>query len=735
MADEGGAFVLAGATVVRFGANTTYIAKTMRGSVKCDNTTFGDPLVGVRKACYTQGAVAAVPHETRIAIEDQEFTVAAETVVKYGADDKFVQKTVSGTGACSNTYFGSDPNVGVAKACYALGPSAANLSSKPPPDRAPRRAPVSRRPISSEIIDAQGSVIAANYIALANAMGQEEGIEHKFGLPASGVTAPTWPMPPHHAVPVRPGTYQYGKWTGDNTDGGAGAYSSNIANVAYIPDGSETGSLNLGVANVSNATYGFRPEVSWALMSGRNGHNASKLRAQGVNIGRPVASARPLGRAGWGLSAVFVTDTGVVYTEGSNTANNLAFLQLPPSFKATAIAVSNSSEFIAVSGWDIVELKGKVAIIAAAGGGDGATLANPDSHKVPKYPKGWWGEWRSIMPGLASLGNIVFMKTIGFMDLDMKAPTSISFTTGKYGASDGVAWGRNPGYMGTGNDVLSWAELSPWTVESNRRGAMPGGGGAYDGLAHRGLIMVASKSEQKVSFIDATPLWAYIESMYLTTPAKFQQTVAVGDGALWPFTFTAAPQQKPMIVKTVSLPGRPTSIQAYAWGTPRAYIGLESGAVQLWNLGNWSPGEIVLTGTTRVGPNPTDIAFPHEKAGASIYAGAIIDYIIVTSRGSRTVQWLRFVGDKGSVVNTLSDSRLVDPIASADGDNHTVEHSILTVVDFAGKAVRNYSYGPVRLSNGYRGAQDHDVPRGSFEYGGEYAVPGRPFAVSTANIP
>jgi len=107
------------------------------------------------------------------------------------------------------------------------------------------------------------------------------------------------------------------------------------------------------------------------------------------------------------------------------------------------------------------------------------------------------------------------------------------------------------------------------------------------------------------------------------------------------------------------------------------------------------------------------------------------------SVGQLAIPYSRFVASSSSgvIVNTLQDSRLSDPIAAADGDNHTVEHSPLTVVDFAGKAVRNYLYGPVMLSNGYPGAQNHDVARGTFEYGGEYNVPGRPFAVSTANIP
>ncbi len=72
--------------------------------------------------CKSQGAivVAAAPPAlvfTRIANEGESFNVTANSTVRFGADTRWVQKVVSGAGACTNTFFGSDPAVGTAKQC------------------------------------------------------------------------------------------------------------------------------------------------------------------------------------------------------------------------------------------------------------------------------------------------------------------------------------------------------------------------------------------------------------------------------------------------------------------------------------------------------------------------------------------------------------------------------------------------------------------------------------------
>jgi hypothetical protein len=54
-----------------------------------------------------------------LAPEGGTFTVSAETVVKYGADTRWITRTVTGTVSCTNAYFGSDPAPFTVKSCVA----------------------------------------------------------------------------------------------------------------------------------------------------------------------------------------------------------------------------------------------------------------------------------------------------------------------------------------------------------------------------------------------------------------------------------------------------------------------------------------------------------------------------------------------------------------------------------------------------------------------------------------
>lgn len=56
---------------------------------------------------------------SKIAHQDGTFTVSAATLVKYGADTRWLSKTVTGTVNCTNAYFGSDPAPFTVKSCVA----------------------------------------------------------------------------------------------------------------------------------------------------------------------------------------------------------------------------------------------------------------------------------------------------------------------------------------------------------------------------------------------------------------------------------------------------------------------------------------------------------------------------------------------------------------------------------------------------------------------------------------
>ncbi len=128
IADEGQSFRVTGTQTVRYGQGSTWIQRSVTGNGECSNTFFGsDPLVGVVKRCEVLSTTPP-PGDvwTFIADESQSFQVTGTQTVRYGQGSVWIQRSVTGIGQCTNTFFGSDPLVGVVKRCEVL-------SSAPPP--------------------------------------------------------------------------------------------------------------------------------------------------------------------------------------------------------------------------------------------------------------------------------------------------------------------------------------------------------------------------------------------------------------------------------------------------------------------------------------------------------------------------------------------------------------------------------------------------------------------------
>ena len=593
---------------------------------------------------------------------------------------------------------------------------------------------------------------AAAYRAMAAAMGQAAGIEYRYGPAAATYDRtgngglPTWPRRadqafgsdrnggPRACDPVACGTWQLGAWSNE-----VGDFSSNVGHVAYIPDdpAQRVGVAGLAISSVSNSVFSQRPELMWVYYgSGVDEINAQAYRRAGARLGNPVAVARCPGRPGWCMNSLMVFDSGFIGTAQANTSTNKASAQLAPGKVPTAVALTNSNEFALITVWDTVRLRGEVAVVALAGLCDGCT---PDK---PASPTSWWGEWKGLYPGLPNLGNTAYMKVLGYVPLpaDMKAPTDISVTTGV--SREAYLPAGVPGRETTYDLSLSSAA---------HRATFKSGGRNYNSYAKGGVAVVSSKSEQKVAFLDLRPLFAYYQSMYFGSDSDYSVTTSVGPAdSQWPRTFAGAPAQTPTVIKTVSMANRPTAVRAYAWGSNRrAWVATQDGQLHIFNLGDYptagsgSASSIVEVGAVAVGRNPTGIALVKEKAGNAVYPD-ITREVIVTSRGDRQLQWVRFAGDgnSGSVVRTLKDTRLVDPIAAEDTDNHGAESYVVSVADYGGRALRNYRYGPVIMHN-YGGSacgSANGCGMGSgnndaFEYGGEFALPGGAFQVTSANIP
>ncbi len=70
---------------------------------------------------------------TRIANEYQTFIVSGTKTVRYGAGTRWVQRSVTSSGRCTNAFFGSDPVPGVDKTCEVASTPPTTNPPPPPP--------------------------------------------------------------------------------------------------------------------------------------------------------------------------------------------------------------------------------------------------------------------------------------------------------------------------------------------------------------------------------------------------------------------------------------------------------------------------------------------------------------------------------------------------------------------------------------------------------------------------
>ena len=118
-ANEGGTCSFSGTHEVRYGSGTSFVSKTVTGSVACTNAVFGDPTPNVAKTCSYAGDSAAAPAPetwSTCAPEGGTCTFSGTRDVRFGAGSSFVTRTFTGSVSCSNTVFG-DPAYGVVKSC------------------------------------------------------------------------------------------------------------------------------------------------------------------------------------------------------------------------------------------------------------------------------------------------------------------------------------------------------------------------------------------------------------------------------------------------------------------------------------------------------------------------------------------------------------------------------------------------------------------------------------------
>ncbi|RYF35256.1 MAG: hypothetical protein EOO21_04130, partial [Comamonadaceae bacterium] len=417
------------------------------------------------------------------------------------------------------------------------------------------------------------------YTAMAAQFSKAAGITYRYGPDAAayGAGGGTQLYGPraNNNFSEYPYTWQIGARTGN-----AGSYSTNQANLIYQADnpGTNVGVTDFQVSGFMYNTFAQLPQLSWtqAILpgGGLDSVNVMAYKASGTASGDPIAIARCAGRPGFCAQGLVAFQNGVIGTVGSNTASNDTTVKLPANKVPTAIAMTNDSEFALVTVWDTAAMKGQVAVIALAGLCDGCSTTNGNPR--PWYL--WWHEWMGVYPGLANMGNITFMKILGYVDLPagMAAPTEIAVTTG-------LDQFRT---MLVGGDFMGYA--NPLTNQANRQNFL--NGSFSDKYAKGGMAVVISKSEKKAAFIDLKPLFAHVNNVYfggdIGTFNSRMASLGQGDGQ-WPYTFANQPQQTPTVAKVITLADKPTAVKTTILGnTQRAWIATQDGTLRTYSLGS-----------------------------------------------------------------------------------------------------------------------------------------------------
>ncbi|WP_156466652.1 polysaccharide lyase [Methylibium sp. Root1272] len=148
LAYEKYAFTVSGTQLVRYGSGSTWIAKTVTNGGQCTNQYFGvDPAPATYKRCevlVSTTAAAPAGTYTHLAYEKYPFSVTGTQVVRFGSGSTWISRSVTGSGQCTNQFFGKDPLPAVYKRCELL--VQASSAPAPAPSPAPAPAPVAAAP-------------------------------------------------------------------------------------------------------------------------------------------------------------------------------------------------------------------------------------------------------------------------------------------------------------------------------------------------------------------------------------------------------------------------------------------------------------------------------------------------------------------------------------------------------------------------------------------------------------
>jgi hypothetical protein len=538
----------------------------------------------------------------------------------------------------------------------------------------------------------------------------------------AGSAAETFPeiyLPPSKSLPKEAGDEMARQYqVGGPFRPESGDFSSTQGQVIYVPDRpfaidakSKMPNEGIGVdratiIEMSHSCFSEKPQPPW-WGGGFRPDPTTKLWVDttGPKIGLPIAIARGMGN--WANCGLVLFSSGFIGAAGTVTAHHTnPTFTFPKTKIPTAISITNKSELALVTVIDTETMKGQVAVLALSVNGRAAAMPHD------------WPDQYAMLPNVASFTGI---KLLGYVDLPgLDLPSGICAVGNRVG-------GRVSGRDGNAG-MLSEYDLS---LQKARDSFNTGYNSEYTSTA--GFAVVISKKEGKVAFLDLQAIFDGVRTAYYTTEENFKKTRDMGNAPnQWPYAFEVNPTWTPSVVKVLDV-ARPTAVLASLTGhdNARAFVASEDGTITIYKVGGLStegPADakaIMAVGTAKVGRNPTQLVYDK-------YATATF---LAVSRGDREIDWVTIAGDQGSVTRRLRDSRLIDPVYVETSDTHGIETPLLTVVDFNGRKILNYRYGPLKfVTNG--GAKFGMGANGTdeFECGGFMEFPGHPFGVSATNV-
>lgn len=570
-----------------------------------------------------------------------------------------------------------------------------------------------------ELILSNGVVDRAKYADYAAKLNTRAILDNKFGPRATDFGTPA----PATTIAATPNTtngiygscanvfannYQWDNWY------------AQAGNLLYSPnnDGdpgmarARNGSMWNENESDPNACFEYR--ISWESFANNREQNpdGSVLRQSWIDASGGKIPAAPIdvqrGRGKWAMGGVVVFNNGLIGVTGNGNTNiekyqTFPFIKLPATKVPTAVAVTHNNEFALVTIWDTQSFKGQVAVIALNGGADRGRL-------MYQYM------------GLPSNLEATKIKLLGYVDLPFKAPTAIAAT------NDRSRWDwlrDDPSFKLT---------LETQAVRDNYRNGVGADGKSNDYMkvTSAGYAVIASRSENKVAFLDLQPLFQYYRTMYLSAS---QSTYDQTKSSAWPFTFDAVASQKPVITSVIDVV-RPTAVctgfptsggyrrrlrgtseDAYA---DKAFITTMDGKLLKYSVGGLNTTAAatapVLETTLNIGKNPSYIDNGRKTAEYP-------DELWITCRGSRAIYCVHPNGT--TVLRTIVDKRMVDPVSCGKGRNgrsdegHSAEFYPLSVMDFGGSQAINYI---------------QETKYSDFKWGYTTAIPGMPYIFNISEV-